>query len=79
MIGTTVTQRNFETYNREGDSLIIENVEIQIQDQSGTWRTVHTTQNQPQQVLVNMKGIQSRYPDKRVRAIGRDGRVIDLL
>jgi len=57
----------------------MEYVDIQIQDRSGTWRTVHTTQNPSQQILLNMKSIQSRYPDKRVRAIGKDGRLIDLL
>jgi hypothetical protein len=61
-----------------GATLATETVEIQIQD-SGTWRTVHRTQNQSQQVLLNMKAIQSRYPDRRVRAVGKDGRLIDLL
>jgi hypothetical protein len=53
-------------------------VQIQIQD-SGMWRTVHITENQSQQVLINMRSIQARYPDKRVRAIDSDGRLIDLL
>ena len=56
--------------------MAVENVEIQIQD-SGTWRTVHVTQNQSQQVLINMKSIQARYPDKRIRAVGSDGQLID--
>ena len=55
-----------------------DNVEIQIQD-TGTWKTVHVTQNQSQQVLINMKSIQSRYPDKRVRAVDSVGRLIDLI
>jgi hypothetical protein len=55
-----------------------DNVEIQIQD-TGTWKTVHVTQNQSQQVLISMKSIQSRYPDKRVRAVDSDGRLIDLI
>jgi hypothetical protein len=43
------------------------------------WRTVHITQNLSQQVLLNMQSIQARYPDKRVRAIDSNGRLIDLL
>ena len=55
-----------------------DNVEIQIQD-TGMWRTVHVTQNESQQILTNMKSIAVRYPDKRVRAIDSDGRLIDLV
>jgi hypothetical protein len=59
--------------------LTVENVDIQIQDRSGNWRTIHTTQNQSQLMLINMKAVQSRYPQSRVRAVNKAGQLIDLL
>jgi glutamine phosphoribosylpyrophosphate amidotransferase len=59
--------------------MTIENVEIHIQDYSGNWRTVPNMQNQSQQVLLKLKPIQSRYPDRRVGAVDDSGRLIDLL
>jgi hypothetical protein len=52
---------------------------IQIQDRMGNWRTIHTTENRSQQILINMKSIQSRYPQSRVRAVNKVGQLIDLL
>jgi hypothetical protein len=55
-------------------------VEIQIQDTTGNWRTYHITNNTNSQVvLVEMKSLKSRNPDLRVRAVDRSGRLIDLL
>lgn len=54
-------------------------VNIQMQDKAGVWRTVHTTNNNPQQILSSMKSIQSRYPDLRVRTVAQDGRLVDFL
>ena len=53
-------------------------VHIQIQD-GGTWRTLITTVNNSQIILIEMKNLKDRYPEKRVRAIDSDGRVVDIL
>jgi hypothetical protein len=55
-------------------------VEIQVQDTTGNWRTYHITNNTNSQVvLTEMKSFKSRYPDFRVRAVDRTGRLLDLL
>ncbi len=54
-------------------------IEIQIQDHGGTWRTVSNVVDNLQRVGFELRSVQSRYPDRRVRAIGKDGRLIDIL
>jgi hypothetical protein len=55
-------------------------VEIQAQDTTGNWRTYHITNiNNSQVVLIEMRSLKRRYPDSRVRAVDRSGRLIDLL
>jgi hypothetical protein len=54
-------------------------IEIQAQDNSGMWRTYHVTMNDSQRILAEMRSIQSRYPNYRVRAIDQNGRVVDIL
>ena len=53
--------------------------EIQAQDATGNWRTYHiaNTKN-PQLVLAEMKSLKNQFPDFRVRALDRTGRLIDL-
>ena len=53
-------------------------VHIQIQD-GGTWRTIHTTFNNSQMILNEMNNMKQRFPDKRIRAVDSDGRVVDML
>jgi hypothetical protein len=54
-------------------------VQIQAQDTTGNWRTYLIVANQSQRILSEMKSLQSRYPDYRIRAIDSDGRIIDIL
>jgi hypothetical protein len=54
-------------------------IEIQIQDHGGTWRAVSNVVDNLQRVGFELRSVQSRYPDRRVRAIGKDGRLIDIL
>ena len=55
-------------------------VEIQVQDITGNWRTYQITNNTNSQVvLAEMRSLKSRYPDFRVRAVDRTGHLIDLL
>ena len=43
-------------------------VEIQIQDYGGNWRTVSNVVNNLQRIGFELRSVQSRYPDRRVRA-----------
>ena len=52
---------------------------IQAQDTTGNWRTYSIVMNHSQRILSEMKSLQSRYPDYRIRAIDSDGRVVDIL
>lgn len=52
--------------------------EIQIRDYSGLWVTVSNVINNLQRVGFEMRSVQSRYPDRRVRAIDSGGRLIDI-
>ena len=53
-------------------------IEIQIQD-GGNWRTIHITFNNSQMILNEMNNMKQRFPDKRVRAIDSNGRVVDMM
>lgn len=58
----------------------MERIEIQIQDETGNWRTYNTIMlNSPPLIISSMKQLKDQFPDKRVRAIDQDGRVIDIL
>ena len=53
-------------------------VNVQIQDYSKNWLTVSRVVNNLQRIAFEMRSVQSRYPDRRVRAVDNDGRLIDL-
>ena len=57
----------------------MDRVEIQAQDTTGNWCTYHVTDTNSQRILSEMKSLQSRYPDYRIRAIDQNGRVVDIL
>ena len=57
----------------------MDRVEIQVQDRSGNWRTYINTENNSQIILLRMKDLQRQFPDCRIRAIDKSGRVIDIL
>lgn len=54
-------------------------VHIQAQDRDGTWRTYHTTFNEPVRILHEMQSLKNRYPNMRVRAVDKNNRVVDIL
>ena len=54
-------------------------VQIQVQDQSGTWRTYLNTQNNSQLILMRMKELQRQFPNFRIRAVDQQGKVLDIL
>lgn len=57
----------------------MEDVEIQVQDNSGMWRTYQRTQNQSQRILSEMQRLKSQFPGQRVRAVNQNGTVVDIL
>jgi hypothetical protein len=53
--------------------------DIQIRDYGGLWLTVSTVVNNLQRIGFELRSVQSRYPNRRVRAIDKSGQLIDLL
>ena len=54
-------------------------IEIQIQDHGGTWRAVSNVVDNLQRIGFELRSVQSRYQDRRVRAVDESGRLIDIL
>jgi hypothetical protein len=54
-------------------------IQIQLQDTTGNWRTYHVTLNNSQMILSEMKQLSSRFPKQRVRAVDMDGKLVDIL
>ena len=53
-------------------------VKIQFQD-NGTWRTYITTLNNSQRITSEMRQLKESFPDKRVRAIDANGRLVEFM
>ena len=58
----------------------MDNIFIQFQEY-GAWRTCTTlTSNEnTQRILIEMQTAQRNYPGKRIRAVDKDNRLIDML
>lgn len=54
-------------------------VEIQLQDDTGNWRTYHVTRNIPAMVVASERQLASQFPGRRVRAVDNVGRIVDIL
>ena len=54
-------------------------VHIQAQDLSGIWRTYSNVMNNSQRILSEMQQLQKQFPKFRIRAVDKDGRVVDIL
>lgn len=57
----------------------MDSVQIQAQDTSGNWRTYLIVMNQSQRIVSEMRTLQARYPDYRVRAVDINGKIVDIL
>jgi hypothetical protein len=57
----------------------MDNVQIQLQDQTGNWRTYQVTLNNSQYIISGMRSLASQFPNQRVRAIDMNGRLLDIL
>jgi hypothetical protein len=54
-------------------------VEIQLQDITGNWRTYNITLNNSQMILSEMMQLSNQFPGQRVRAVDMSGRIVDNL
>ena len=54
-------------------------VDVQIQDHGGSWVTVSNVILDLQRLGFELRAIALRYPDRRVRAVNKNGQLIDLL
>jgi len=58
----------------------MDRVDIQAQDRSGVWRTYHTTMNNnSQRIIQEMNSLRNKFPEYRVRAVDKSGRIVDIL
>jgi hypothetical protein len=57
----------------------MDNVQIQLQDTTGNWRTYHVTLNNSQYIISGMRSLASQFPNQRVRAVDMNGRLLDIL
>lgn len=64
--------------NSEESEVLIENVSIQILD-GYHWVGVAFVANDSQRIAFELIAVQRRYPDRRVRAVTQEGRLIDTL
>jgi hypothetical protein len=53
-------------------------VSIEIQDYGQNWVAVSKVVNDLQRIGFELRSVQSRYPDRRVRAVDQNGRLIDM-
>jgi Txe/YoeB family toxin of Txe-Axe toxin-antitoxin module len=56
----------------------MDRIEVQVQDLDGNWLTHTITQNQPLAIKNAMEQLKWQFPDKRVRAIDANGRLVDF-
>ena len=54
-------------------------VEIQLQDDLGNWRTFNVTRNIPAMVIAGMRQLSYQNPGKRIRAVNTNGQIVDIL
>lgn len=57
----------------------MDNINLQVQDETGNWRTYTVTQNNSQLIIMGMRQLQWQFPDKRIRAVDSNGRLVDIL
>lgn len=57
----------------------MDSVQLQVQDETGNWRTYGITGNVPIQILDGMRQLQWQFPNARIRAVDMNGRLVDIL
>lgn len=53
-------------------------IEVQLQDETGNWRTYSMCPNVSQIYRDNMRQLQWQFPNARIRAVDSNGRVVDI-
>ena len=56
---------------------MIDQVEIQLQDDSGNWRTMAVTVNVSAIIRARMDEVKRQFPNGKVRAVDASGRLVD--
>lgn len=56
----------------------MDQVQIQLMDESGNWRTYSYTPNNSVLYRDGMRQLQWQFPYARIRAVDMNGRVIDI-
>ncbi len=51
---------------------------IQVQDYSGVWRTFATTTENEQDIFIRMIEMTRRFPHHRIRAIDKEGNILNI-
>ena len=54
-------------------------ISIQLQDISGNWRTYQVTQNNSLLIIQAMRSLKEQFPERRVRAVDGNERLVDIL
>jgi hypothetical protein len=54
-------------------------IDIQSLDSSGLWRTYRRTINNSFMVSSAMRELQENFPERRIRAVDTNGRLVDIL
>lgn len=57
----------------------LDNIELQILDDTGNWRTCHVTRNISPLIISGMNQLASQFPGKRVRAVDRYGNLVNIM
>jgi hypothetical protein len=68
----TIQENNFPNTHFEW-------VNVQVQDETGMWRTTATSQNEPQLYRTRMLETANFYPNQRIRVVNDKGSVIDIM
>lgn len=55
------------------------NIYIQLQDDTGNWRTYTVTSNNDLLIISAMKTLKDQFPDKRIRAIDEKGMLVNII
>jgi hypothetical protein len=55
------------------------NIYIQVQDDTGNWRTYTVTNDQDLLIISAMNQLKTQFPDKRIRAVDERGSLVNIL
>lgn len=56
-----------------------DNIQVQVQDDTGNWRTYQITTDNSQMIRAAMRQLKMQFPDNRVRAVDMDGKLVDMM